>query len=201
MGITIATGVSQWNDLSGLGNNLLQGTGASQPARTLGAVNGLPAVTFDGVDDSLSAAFALVQPLTVFCIVNQVTWTIFDMIYDGPSGTNSMALQQNTATPGVAMIAGATLGPNNNLAVGAFGLAICTFNGGTSSLQINGTAPTAGAAGAGAPAGISLGVRGAGGGNFGNVQIAECIVMAAAATAQEILNVRSYVTSRYGFAA
>ena len=47
-GITIATGVSQWNDLSGNNRNATQPTAGSQPALTTNAIGGFPAVTFDG---------------------------------------------------------------------------------------------------------------------------------------------------------
>jgi hypothetical protein len=45
-GITIATGVSQWNDLSGQGNHVTQGTGSAQPALIASVQNGLPCVRF-----------------------------------------------------------------------------------------------------------------------------------------------------------
>lgn len=44
--ITIATGVSQWNDKSGYGNNVTQATGGSQPTET--TLNGLNALAFSG---------------------------------------------------------------------------------------------------------------------------------------------------------
>lgn len=55
VGTTIATGVSQWNDQSGQGNNFLQATGSMQPALQTNQLNGLPAITFDGVDDWFSS--------------------------------------------------------------------------------------------------------------------------------------------------
>lgn len=47
--------VSQWNDQSGNGNHATQGTGANQPTWTDSAINGLPAISFDGTADYLSA--------------------------------------------------------------------------------------------------------------------------------------------------
>lgn len=45
-GITIATGVSQWNDLSGNGNHVTQGTGSAQPAFVASGQGGRPLVRF-----------------------------------------------------------------------------------------------------------------------------------------------------------
>lgn len=54
-GITIATGVSQWSDQSGQGNNAVQAVGGSQPAFVASSVMaGKPSVRFDGTDDVLA---------------------------------------------------------------------------------------------------------------------------------------------------
>lgn len=50
---TFATGISQWNDKSGLANHVSQATTTKQPVLTSNYLNGLPAVVFDGVDDIL----------------------------------------------------------------------------------------------------------------------------------------------------
>lgn len=46
--ITVATGVSEWRDKSGSGNNFAQATAGSQPAYTIGTVDGKNVVSFDG---------------------------------------------------------------------------------------------------------------------------------------------------------
>lgn len=52
---TVLAGSSlmQWNDQSGNGRHAMQPAGSSQPALRLGAVNGLPAIRFDGTNDFL----------------------------------------------------------------------------------------------------------------------------------------------------
>lgn len=45
--------VTQWNDQSGNGRNLTQGTIGNSPDRLAGALNGLPVIDFDGTDDFL----------------------------------------------------------------------------------------------------------------------------------------------------
>jgi hypothetical protein len=51
--------VSQWSDQSGNNRNAVQGTASSQPAFIANAVNGKPALQFDGVDDFLQFPLAI----------------------------------------------------------------------------------------------------------------------------------------------
>lgn len=48
--------VSQWNDKSGNGRNAVQGTASNQPAYGATLISGKPALSFDGVNDSISSA-------------------------------------------------------------------------------------------------------------------------------------------------
>jgi hypothetical protein len=200
-GITIVTGVSQWNDQSGNGNNLLQATGANQPVVTAAAINGLPAITFDGTNDFLKTApFTLAAPCTVFLVASQPTWTSTDRVYDG-NANDSMALQQATVTPNIRQVATLTgVGQNTNWATATFALVTTIWNGASSSMQVNSTTAVTSDPGASAAGGFTLGARSAG--TFpANISVAEVIIMASVASASEIAMVKSYVTVRYGFAA
>jgi hypothetical protein len=54
-GVTLAAGkVSAWADQSGSGTNAVQSMSANQPTVVANAVNGLPAVEFDGLNDYLT---------------------------------------------------------------------------------------------------------------------------------------------------
>jgi hypothetical protein len=53
--LTSGSSVTNWLDQSGNGNNATQGTGANQPTVVSGALNGLPVVRFDGINDWLAA--------------------------------------------------------------------------------------------------------------------------------------------------
>jgi hypothetical protein len=48
--------VSQWNDKSGNGRHFTQATTSLQPVYNLTAFNGMPSVSFDGIDDRMSSA-------------------------------------------------------------------------------------------------------------------------------------------------
>lgn len=49
--VTIATGVSQWNDKSSHGRNVVQATALNQPGYNLVQLNSLPVLSFDGTDN------------------------------------------------------------------------------------------------------------------------------------------------------
>lgn len=59
--ITIATGVSEWRDKSGNGRHAVQASGTAQPAYSTTAFQGLPGITFDGVNDAMNISTALAQ--------------------------------------------------------------------------------------------------------------------------------------------
>lgn len=71
-----ASPVSTWSDQSGNGNDVTQGTGASQPTWVDAQINGMPIVRFDGIDDILNgpASNALIgdgqEDLTTLVVYN-----------------------------------------------------------------------------------------------------------------------------------
>jgi len=75
---TLVSGnVSVWKDQSGNGYDLLQGTAANRPAFTTGAINGLPALTFDGTNDYLMCALPSLdlRNCTIACVSTQTAST------------------------------------------------------------------------------------------------------------------------------
>lgn len=195
-GITIVTGVSQWDDQSGNANHLTQGTGTRQPSVTAAALNGIQGITFDGTSDLMtSPAFVRTAPSTVFLVMRQDTWTANDFIFE--SGTaGSFSMFQRTATPNMAMTSGVNL-DNGNLAVASFGLVTCIFNGASSTFQVQSTAESNGDTGANAANGFTLGARPTTTG-FSNITVMEVVVMPGAASVAQRDAMKAYVLARYG---
>jgi len=65
-----AAAVSRWADKSGSANDATQATAADQPTLSAASIDGLPAVVFDGTNDSLTLATPLpVADVTIAAVV------------------------------------------------------------------------------------------------------------------------------------
>jgi hypothetical protein len=192
-GITIATGVSQWNDLSGSGHNLTQGTGANQPTFVASAKNGFPGVQFNGTSHSLSATFTRAEPHTVIATA-QIT-SASGGLYDGITVNRDRHFKVNATTvtdgDGLGGMSFATTEQNN------WHANIDIFNGASSSFRLEDNVVNNGNSGPPiTPDGFVLGGLG-GPSNFAACTVAEVIIYSRALTATEIAIVIAYMKSRY----
>jgi hypothetical protein len=98
-GITITgSGVSQWNDQSGNGRHLLQATDANRPQKQADS-----SILFDGVAYFLKCnAFTLPQPVSLYLLMKQVTWTAGTGICDGNAVSTGLLINR-TASPQFAL--------------------------------------------------------------------------------------------------
>lgn len=197
VGVTIATGVSAWADQSGLGNTLAQATGSLQPSIANNVIASKPALTFDGVDDFLTVAFALTQPTSVFVVMRPNALVVGRTYVDGGAGANTMAIAHAQVTPNrLRMNAGNSLTGASAMASGTWGITTAIFNGVSSVLATADNADLTGDAGLGAGAGITLGAQ-FGGTLPANVSVAEVVVLAEAAGAASRAGLRAYFRERY----
>ena len=174
VGVTSSGGfASAWADQSGLGHDLLQATGTNQPA-----YDGSAILTFDGVDNFMKCvAFTLNQPEQVSALLNQVSWTLNDALWDGNS-VLGMLLSQNDLTPRLLLYAGTVSIRDANAAVGTFHAITALYNGVSpaSSLKVDANAATTGSSGANNASGFTLGVRGSVDSLFSNIAVKEIII-------------------------
>jgi hypothetical protein len=194
--VVIGTGVSTWKDQSGNSNDLVQATGGNQP--TYSGSGTSSTITFDGTNDYLSVSFTQSQPTTIYIILDQVTWTSIDPIYDGPAGFASMTLFQYNATPGLSMNGG-SLGIVNvgGCTLGTYFVVTCVWNGASSSISINDGTKTTGNCGTTAPGGLILGAFG-GLSSFGNIAVKQVLYYSAAHDATTQTSIISGLRTKWG---
>lgn len=173
-GITSAAGlVSRWKDAGTGAHDLIQATGANQPAlQTDGSL------LFDGSASFLqTGTFTLAQPTMIYMLFRAVTFTDTDVICDGFTVTSGQFLQ-DTTTPKISLSAGTTAAGNTTFTLNAYSVASALFSGASSSLARNKEAgSTAANAGTTAMAGFTLGANGSGAA-FANIQVKEVLLFA-----------------------
>lgn len=186
-----ANAVSMWADSTSNARHVLQSTGANQPIlQTDGSL------LFDGSNDFMQIAFALVQPTTLYMLVKQITWTSGDVFCDGFTLTSGNLLQTGSS-PSLSISAGTTACANAGLALSTYGILSAVFSGTQSTLAVNKGAPAAASSTAGttAMAGFTLGGD-ANGSNNGNMQVKEILIFPAAhnqTTQYQVINYLSQV--------
>lgn len=152
-------------------------------------------VAFNGVNQyGKTPAFALNQPETVYPLFKQVSWTNNDGIFDGnTSGTG--LFYQNGVTPDTQIFAGTVSHGTPPAAIGTYVVGAFVFNAAASVSQINLTSTTVGSTiGAANMGGFTLGCWGDNT-KFGNIQVAEVIIFAAAHSAAQRETVIRYLAS------
>jgi hypothetical protein len=98
VGVTLnSTTVSEWDDQSGNGNNLTQGTAANQPTynSTDASWNGLASISFDGSNDFLKA-----HSLAAMFQGTDLPYTIVTAVKRGAGGTYRFLLGSNDSVAG-----------------------------------------------------------------------------------------------------
>lgn len=155
---------------------------------------------FDGVNDTLSTAFALNHPVEVLMVIGtNGTLVNGDHILDGPAAANSLGVARDAGAASLVAAVNATIltltnTRSDNLLVQ---FRVC-FNGATSSARYNNQTEQTGALPAPAvqPGGLILGHYG-GGGFYAKVSFGEIVVTNAALSAQERLNMEGYFRGKW----
>jgi hypothetical protein len=152
--------VASFTDQSGNGNHLAQTSDARKPVYKTDQ-HTLPVLAFDGVSsgDRLFVAGTLNHPVTVFIVFRQNSWQASEIIFDGITD-NSLGFQQLTATPNLALFAGAVMDVPN-LPIGQWGLITLVYNGANSVARADGGSQIDGNCGANTSCGgLDLGAQG-----------------------------------------
>jgi hypothetical protein len=187
-------GANQWDDQSGNARHFTEAT--NPPTLNPTSINGHPAYEGDGVNDIFrGVAFVLAQPVWIWMVVRQDTWTLGDRITGFSSGATGPAIVTNGSSPTVAIFAGSTVGANANLTVGDAKFVMALFNGASSYLEIGATRTT-GNAGAN---GITSAMAVFGGTTqFCDMSLAAYGIYGAEPTAGEITALKTWAADYYG---
>lgn len=119
VGVSIGVGVSQWNDQTGNGNHVTQGTGTLQPTVSSGLINGNDAISFDGVDDHLTiASFAsgtIAYPdVTLATVLIPDSRTVGAIYMSGATNPQRAAIQQQVTTQNLGVFTGGSFWSTQN---------------------------------------------------------------------------------------
>jgi hypothetical protein len=187
--------VSSWDNKSGV-NGIIPGALLQAGADSIKPAWSANGVLFDGVSDYMKCnAFTLIQPEFIYMVVNQVSWSLNDRLFDGESFLSGGILQDST-TPNISINAGSNVASNSNLNVGSFGIVRALFNGASSKLIVNATTPTTGNAGSDNMGGFTIGARG-GTGSYSNIQVKEVIIRKVADGATDEQSIYDYLAGKY----
>jgi hypothetical protein len=198
-GLSDADPVATWSDLSGNARHATQATSGKRPLYRTNIVNGLPILRFDGTDDNISAAgFTLNQPCTMVAVfVQRMDPAGNKGLLDGTSSDYSRYLFVAGSGNTLGLYAGTTLnGPT--LTVGTVYHTTAIFNGGSSSVRINGGSPTSGNAGSAGSGGITIGSANNGaGGEYVQFDFGEVFGYNVAVSAGNITDINTYLDAKW----
>lgn len=176
-------------------NHLTQSTAGFRPLWISSAINGLPALRFDGVDDFLTNGVGRTHPNSNYIVVNILTDTGNDYgIFDGGAANECELVEDiggnirlysagytGTVTPGLA----------------AYGVVCAVSDGINSLVSLNGGADQVGTLGATAITGTTLGAAGSGV-FFTNIEVAEWISYDIAHTPTQRAAIITELRTKYG---
>lgn len=197
--VTIATGVSQWTDLSGNGRHYTQAGTTQQPLHTASdaTLNNNPTITFDNTNDQMTSTYApdlSAAPVFRWAIMKVITWTSGRSLLGG-AGTTPPRVSMSGTTPNLQALAASSIGNNAGAVLGTWQRWRTQWHGtaGQASFRIGATAVTGASSGVGVRTTTTLG-SGLSGANFA---IAEEIYCDYVPTAAQIAALDTYGAARY----
>ena len=193
-GVANGGNVSTWDDVSPRGENFSQVTDTNQPILTLGALNGLPVVTFStdagGNAKYLTNSTTLVLPVTIYAVARRTADTDDYHVVLGNGGVCDIGFEANA---GGYAYAGSFL--SVAAADASYHVISAELNGANSMIRANDTQVT-GTIGAGTPDSVTYVGYLAAADLIGDV--AEVIVYTDSQNSVEIDLITHYLLSKYG---
>jgi len=203
VGITIATGVSQWNDRSANAFNVTQATGGNQPTFLASDINGRPAVQFVAASSHNLARAASVtvpnQAYTIFCVKKEDTVGTQRTHFSSSSSATGLSLSSTAASAyDVRFLAVASHSGGTVPTVYEVEEYTRAGTGTANFLKINGTTVGIGGGTGDMVIGAGIGVGMFASSEFFNGKIAELIVYDSGLSGANASAVRGYLGAKYG---
>ena len=189
----------QWNDQSENGNHLVQSTLGNRPIFKTSILNGKPVIRFDATDDYMDRTYssALSQPSTIFVVVN-ITTDNQGSIFDGVGCASRNIFGPNTVFFGETSIYAGNVNSPGYAQTFPSGFIVFSlvFNNASSEIFKNGISQIIGDVGSEAADSIRVGANCVPN-TFSGSDIAEIIVYNSLLTANERLQVETYLNAKY----
>jgi hypothetical protein len=191
---TIATGVSAWGDLTTKGRNWSQATAGKQPALNLtGGPNSLPCLVGNGSTTTISVAFTLTLPWTMYLVWKwNAAFAAADEMVDSTTVTNIHAFRASGTTATLFATTGTIATPTN------WHYYTISNTAGTSILKQDNVQKLTGAINGNSQPGLALFTAGDGTSNPANASLADMILVdGGAVSAADDAKIVKYIQRRY----
>jgi len=161
-----------------------------------GALNGRPAVRFDGQDDLLQAKFSLAQPTTLLIVYKVRTNNGTNQYVADGALNGAMVHYVNGSVFGI-YAGGGTVLVRPSFSFGTFHVVGAVFAGASSALYADGGPPATGNPGSASPGGITIGNSGSNAAPAA-ADVAEVALYDRALAPADIDGVGRYLAAKYG---
>jgi hypothetical protein len=205
--------VSLWADQSGLGYNASQSNASNQPSLVLTAINGLPAISFNGTSNFMQFPTGFnnfAQGASIFLVVKPAATTALSQILNLGSGSSNdynLGIEINSSSEAEYFV---YTGAGTGMTSVSYGSSIGTapqlievvHNGTSATILTNGANPVTNASMNSIPEPATgrtnsyLG-QASGGGNYFNGEIAEVIIYQTALTLAQRQLVETYLINKF----
>lgn len=200
--ITASSGsVSQWDDKSGNGRHVSQATAANQPTTGVDTLNGLNVLSF-AFDSLVSASFQVAQPFTTIFVfrTSSAAQQAFSILMDGArlgSGGRAIVFANASNIGNVSSMDAGTRVDTGALTTSTSYAWATTFNGASSSTRRGGVASTINPGTSGIASGVQISSAVVSTVSFTGT-IAEVIVVGSTLTAQQMTDLATYISEKWG---
>lgn len=152
------------------------------------------------VNRGMVKAFTLAQPIYIYMVMMQDTWTVNTCMVDGIQEMRGQIRCHTTSQPRICVAGSASLSTySEDAPVGKWVIVRALFNGASSKFIVNNLTPITGSWGGAAMNGLTIGCKG-GGTNANNAQFSlkDIVVRNVADSAQNEADIYNYLKNLYG---